>query len=85
MTDQTLTLKTLANEIQELTARVTELESREAFHEDTIETLNQTIIHQQEMLDRLLRVSQQLIEKVKEMPGSDEKTWSAAEEVPPHY
>ncbi len=76
---------TLEEQIQELAARVMELESREAFHEYTVENLNQTIIRQQEMLDRLVRVSQQLIDKVKEMPGSEEKSWSAAEEVPPHY
>ncbi|MHC5226607.1 SlyX family protein [Ignatzschineria sp. LJL83] len=76
---------TLEEQIAELTTRVTELESREAFHDYTIENLNQTVIEQQELLDRLVRVSQQLIEKVKEMPGSEEKQWSAEDEVPPHY
>lgn len=76
---------TLEEQIADLTARVTELESREAFHDYTIENLNQTVIEQQELLDRLVRVSQQLIEKVKEMPGSEEKQWSAEDEVPPHY
>ena len=76
---------TLEEQIADLTARVTELESREAFHDYTIENLNQTVIEQQELLDRLVRVSQQLIEKVKEIPGSEEKQWSAEDEVPPHY
>lgn len=76
---------TLEAQIADLASRVTELESREAFHEYTVESLNQTIIRQQEMLDRLVRVSQQLIDKVKEMPSNEEKAWSAAEEVPPHY
>ncbi len=76
---------TLEAQIKILSERVTELESREAFHEYTVEDLNQTIIHQQEMLDRLLRVSQQLINKVKEMPGSEEKAWRLEEEIPPHY
>lgn len=76
---------TLEELVMDLTSRVTELESREAFHEYTVENLNQTIIRQQETLDRLIRISQQLIDKVKEMPSSEEKEWSAAEEVPPHY
>ncbi|HIW07764.1 MAG TPA: SlyX family protein [Candidatus Ignatzschineria merdigallinarum] len=76
---------TLEAQIKSLTERVTELESREAFHEYTVENLNQTIIRQQEILDRLMRVSQQLIDKVKEMPGSEEKAWSLEEEIPPHY
>lgn len=79
------TALTLEEQIKDLTARVTELESREAFHDYTIENLNQTIIRQQETLDRLVRVSQQLIDKVKEMPSNEEKAWSLAEEVPPHY
>ena len=71
--------------IASLLDRVTELESREAFHDYTLEALNQTITQQQEMIERLTRVSQQLINKVKEMPASEDKAWSLAEEVPPHY
>ncbi|UNM97084.1 SlyX family protein [Ignatzschineria rhizosphaerae] len=82
MSDKELTLEA---QVKDLASRVMELESREAFHEYTVENLNQTIIRQQEMLDRLVRVSQQLIDKVKEMPSSEEKAWSADEEVPPHY
>lgn len=74
--DETITL---------LLDRVTELESREAFHDYTLEALNQTIIQQQEMIERLTRVAQQLISKVKEMPANEDKNWSLDEEVPPHY
>lgn len=76
---------TLEEQVRELSMRVMELESREAFHEYTVENLNQTIIHQQEILDRLVRVSQQLIDKVKEMPSGEDKAWSIEEEIPPHY
>ncbi len=71
--------------IEALTARVDELESREVFHDYTIESLNQTIIEQQTMIERLMRVSQQLINKVKEMPGNEDKAWGPEDEVPPHY
>lgn len=71
--------------LKQLTDRVTELESREAFHEYTVEVLNETVIAQQETIDRLVRISQQLINKMKELPSNDEKPWSIEEEVPPHY
>ena len=77
--------KDLDETITSLLDRVTELESREAFHDYTLEALNQTIIQQQEMIERLTRVAQQLITKVKEMPANEEKSWSLDEEVPPHY
>lgn len=77
--------QSLEERIEDLTVRIDELESREAFHEYTVELLNQTIIAQQEMLDRLTRVSQQLIEKMKEMPKSEEQSWTPEEEIPPHY
>ena len=75
----------LEEKLVDLIARVDELESREAFHEYTIEALNQTIISQQLMLERITRISQQLIEKMKEMPKSEDQSWSPEEEVPPHY
>lgn len=75
----------LQAQLKALTARVDELESREVFHDYTIETLNQTIIEQQATIERLVRVSQQLIDKVKEMPGSEDKAWAPEDEVPPHY
>lgn len=77
--------KSLEERIEDLAARVDELESREAFHEYTVELLNETIISQQETLDRLTRISQQLIEKLKEMPKNEEQGWSPEEEIPPHY
>lgn len=75
----------LEREIAELTARVTELESREGFHEYTLETLNQTIIEQQKTIDYLKRLSQLLIEKVKNTPELEGEIYRLEDEIPPHY
>lgn len=77
--------KELTDQIEALTARVDELESREVFHDYTIESLNQTVIEQQAMIERLTRISQQLIHKMKEMPNGEDKVWQPEDEVPPHY
>lgn len=77
--------KELEEQLQALTARVDELESREVFHDYTLESLNQTIIEQQAMIERLTRISQQLINKMKEMPSGEDKAWAPEDEVPPHY
>lgn len=63
--------------------RLTELETRFAFAEDLIETLNQTVIRQQQQLDSLqeqLRLlHQQLHDSQSDAPSTPR------EEIPPHY
>ncbi len=75
----------MQKEIKALQDRVTELESREAFHEYTLETLNQTIIEQQKAIDRLTRISELLIEKVKKSSEYEGEPRRIEEEIPPHY
>ena len=68
-------LKTLAD-------RIDTLESRLAFQDDAIETLNKTVTEQWAKIDALTRqlvaLGEQLRETESQMPG-------AANEPPPHY
>ncbi len=67
-----------------LAARVVELESRVAFQDQTMQELNETIIHQQREIDRLTRELETLRERLRGLAPSpvvspDEET------PPPHY
>lgn len=68
----------------EISPDLTELEMKIAFQEQTIEELNQALIHQQFALDKLQQQVRQLAEKLQGMAGS--QVASRAEETPPpHY
>lgn len=63
---------------------LTELQTKVAFQEITIEELNQALIHQQFALDKLQNQVRQLAEKLQGAVGS--QVASRAEETPPpHY
>ncbi|OYQ75268.1 SlyX protein [Wohlfahrtiimonas sp. G9077] len=69
--------------MDDLRARVDELEQREAFHELTIETLNQCLIDQQRQIEdlhnQLVKLSSKLAEK------TEDSQISLLNERPPHY
>ncbi|WP_233491470.1 SlyX family protein [Wohlfahrtiimonas sp. G9077] len=71
------------DEMDDLRARVDELEQREAFHELTIETLNQCLIDQQRQIEdlhnQLVKLSSKLAEK------TEDSQISLLNERPPHY
>ncbi|MDC7251396.1 SlyX family protein [Wohlfahrtiimonas chitiniclastica] len=71
------------DEMDDLRARVDELEQREAFHELTIETLNQCLIDQQRQIEdlhnQLITLSSKLAEK------TEDSQISLLDERPPHY
>lgn len=68
----------------EILAALAELETKAAFQEQTIEELNQALIHQQFALDKLQNQVRQLAEKLQGVAGS--QVASRAEETPPpHY
>lgn len=71
------------DEMDDLRARVDELEQREAFHELTIETLNQCLIDQQRQIEdlhnQLVKLSSKLAEK------TEDSQISLLDERPPHY
>ena len=63
-------------------ARLTELESKLAFAEDLLDTLNQTVVRQQGQIDSLqqqLRLLHQRLQDV--LPNDDD----LRDEIPPHY
>jgi SlyX protein len=65
-------------------SRLTELETKLAFAEDLLETLNLTVIRQQGQLDLMqqqLRLLHQRLQDV--LPDDDAR--SPRDEIPPHY
>lgn len=64
----------------DLQERVTDLESRLAFQDDTIETLNDILVTQQRAVERLQLQMTALLKRQEEMGGQFE---SSEEEAPP--
>jgi SlyX protein len=65
-------------------SRLTELETKLAFAEDLLETLNQTVIRQQGQIDLMqqqLRLLHQRLQAV--LPDDDAR--NPRDEIPPHY
>lgn len=73
----------LDNEMALLKARVDELEQREAFHELTIETLNQCLIDQQQQIEDLKTELMKLSSKI--AVQAEDSQISLTHERPPHY
>ncbi|MGH8439965.1 hypothetical protein GPJ81_20195 [Pseudomonas alkylphenolica] len=66
-----------------LEARVTELESRLAFQDDTIQALNDVLVEQQRVVERLQLQMAALLKRYEEMVGQYQS--SEEEAPPPHY
>lgn len=67
--------------------QLADLESRLAFQDDTIETLNQLVIQQSEQLQRMeqkIKLLGQRLQQLQER-SDDQQTNDPADEVPPHY
>ena len=64
-------------------ARLTELEIKASFGEDTLDALNRVIIRQQTQLDRLLRELVRLQQHA--AAGAAPTAQDARDELPPHY
>ena len=64
-------------------ARLTELESKLAFAEDLLETLNQTVVRQQGQIDSLQQQLRLLHQQLKDAVPGDART--PRDEIPPHY
>ncbi|HEY4540846.1 SlyX family protein [Stutzerimonas stutzeri] len=70
--------------IVDLESRVTDLETRLAFQDDTIQALNDVLVEQQRLVERLQLQLVALAKRQEEMQG----TLGAADEdeaPPPHY
>jgi SlyX protein len=70
------------NEIKELGERIDALEARIAYQDDTIETLNQTITAQWQIIEALKRQVAQLSERLQD---AEVVSIRPANEPPPHY
>ncbi len=62
--------------------RITELESRLAFQDDTIQALNDAVVAQQRQLERIELQLEALAKRQEEMGGQFD---SDEDEAPPHY
>lgn len=63
--------------------RVTELETRLAFQDDTIQALNEALVDQQRQMERLGLQLGQLIERYRDLAGQYGEAGDEA--PPPHY
>lgn len=66
-----------------LEARIVELESRQAFQDDTIQALNDALVAQQREIERLQAQVQVLAKRIEE--GASSFGISQDESPPPHY
>jgi len=64
--------------------RLERLESKLAFAEDLLETLNQTVFRQQEQIGLLQQQLRLLYQQMHSQGGESEKR-DPREEIPPHY
>lgn len=64
--------------------RLTDLEIKASFTEDTLEQLNQVVVRQQEQIDRLIR---ELVELRNRATAADDlgAPRNLRDELPPHY
>ena len=72
----------MTNEIQSLSERIDTMETRIAYQDDTIETLNQTITAQWKQIDALTR---QLAELKDRLQDAESNAAGPVNERPPHY
>ncbi|MHB1216557.1 MAG: SlyX family protein [Thiobacillus sp.] len=63
--------------------RLNELEAKLAFAEDLIDTLNQTVIRQQDQIDSMQQQLRLLHQRLQE--ALPDETRTPRDELPPHY
>lgn len=64
--------------------RITELEIKLSFQEELLETLNQTVIRQQQQMDLLQQQMRVLYQQMKNDSGPTDSA-PQQQEIPPHY
>lgn len=72
-------------ELQHLLQRVDELETRLAFQEDTLNTLDRVVAEQDQLISRQQLQLQLLAEKFKTMESRLDQPQAMVDERPPHY
>jgi len=71
------------SKIDELSQQLVDLETRMAFLEDTVETLNMTVFRKTEELKKLTQKNLLLTDQLKQIQATIEP--NAEDEIPPHY
>jgi SlyX protein len=66
-----------------LEARITELEIKLTFADDTVEALNATVFRQQQQIDSLVQELRMLRQQVQSSQPGEQR--SLRDEMPPHY
>lgn len=69
-------------DLHTLEQRITELEIKASFAEDTVEQLNAVVVRQQAQIDRLIRELVELRDRAAAEPGASR---TLRDELPPHY
>lgn len=65
--------------------RITELEIKLAYQEDTIQQLDSVICRQQDQIDALKKQFKQLSDTAKALSDGSKGSQSMFDDVPPHY
>lgn len=68
-----------------MNARLTELEIKLAYQEDTIQQLDSVICRQQEQIDKLQQQFKQLTQAMASPDDANNGSTSLFDELPPHY
>ncbi|RZJ11383.1 MAG: SlyX family protein [Rubrivivax sp.] len=68
--------------MEDIERRITDLEIKLSFAEDTVEQLNQVVTRQQAQIDRLIRELVELRDRAVAEPGLP---GNVRDELPPHY
>lgn len=66
-------------------ARLIEIETKLAFQEDLLQTLNDIVTRQQNQIDQLAAQQRRLVERLRQLSAEPATPLSAADEKPPHY
>jgi SlyX protein len=70
------------NDLHTLEQRITNLEIKASFAEDTVEQLNAVVVRQQAQIERLIRELVELRDRAAAEPGAPR---TPGDELPPHY
>ncbi len=73
------------NDSSKLVSRVEELESRLAFQDDLIESLNEVVSRQDKEIVLLTRRLQELSERLNDLDSATAGGTPEGHEIPPHY
>ena len=65
-------------------SRITELETKLAFAEDLLDTLNQSVIRQQGQIDSMQQQLRLLHQRLQDVLPNDDVS-NPRDEIPPHY